>query len=205
MTEHLVRNLLAAGVVAACLAACSGDVPPPSAPVESADMQRVRAEAVATHRAFMTSIYGEGQALVDNCKPGAPEAVRLTYHDARWERAFTLGIVAAGKGADAVWQGLREDREHKRVVTVGVQGVRMDGNGWRQVRQSLTTPNYRSLPPEQLIAYGTRGRWDGETYRIESCLDGQYRLTTRHKPDPDRDIDLIHAAQGMMRLAGSVY
>ena len=186
------------------LGACA-PAPSPPAPVESADMQRVRADAIATHRAFMTGIYGEGEALVDACKPGAPEAVRLTFHDARWERAFTLGMVAEGKGAVATWQGLREDRANKRVVTVGVQGVRMDGNGWRQVRQSLTAPNYTSLPPEPLIAYGTRGRWDGDTYRIESCLDGKYRLTTRHKPDPQRDIDLIHAAQGLMRLAGSVY
>jgi hypothetical protein len=203
MTLH--RAPTTAVAVLLVIAACSNDAAPPPAPVESPDMQRVRAEATATHRTFMTGIYGEGEALVDTCKPGSPETVRLTFHDARWERAFTLGMVAEGKGAVATWQGLREDRANQRVVTVGVQGVRMDGNGWRQVRQSLTAPTYTSLPPEPLIAYGTRGRWDGDTYRIESCLDGKYRLTTRHKPDPLRDIDLLHAAQGMMRLAGSVY
>ena len=204
MTRIRCRNVVA-GLLAATLLPACGAPPAPPPLVETPEQLKTRADAVATHRAFMHGIFGEGQALVDACKPGAPEAVRLTFHDVRWERAFTLGMVASGKGADAMWQGLREDRDAKRVVTVGVQGVRMDGNGWRQVRQSLTAPNYTSLPPEQLIAYGTRGRFDGDTYRIESCLDGKYRLTTRHKPDPVRDIDLLRAAQGMQRLAGSVY
>ena len=204
MNSRCLPAFLVVTVLALVLAGCE-EPPKPRPHVETPEQQKIRAEAVATQRAFMSGILGEGQALVDNCKPDTPDTVRLTFHDARFERAFTLGIVAAGKGSDGLWQGLREDREAKRVVTVGEQGVRMDGNGWRQVRQSLTQPNYTTLPPETLMPYGARGRWDGDTWRIETCFGGQYRLTTRHKPDPERDIDFIRAAQGMMRMAGSVY
>lgn len=201
-----MKSLVACVVLVALtlLSACSS--PPPPAPrVDTAEQQKTRAAAIATHRAFMTGVLGEGQALVDNCKADVPDAVRLTFHDADWERAFTLGIVAAGKGAVATWQALREDVANRRVVTVGFQGVGMDGNGWRQVRQSVTQPHFATLPPEALIPYGSRGRWDGDTYRIETCIGGTYRLTTRHKPDPEVDRDVIRAAQGMMRMAGGVY
>lgn len=204
MTSVALRGALACALAMLLLSACRGS-PPPLPHVETPGQLKTRAAAVATQRAFMSGIFGEGQALVDNCKADTPETVRLTFHDVRWERAFTLGIVAQGKGAVATWQGLREDTANKRIVTVGVQGVGLDGNGWRQVRQSVTQPRFTTLPPEELIAYGTRGRWDGDTWRIESCIGGQYRLTTRHKPDPERDIDFIRAAQGMMRMAGSVY
>jgi hypothetical protein len=153
----------------------------------------------------MAGLFGEGQALIDTCKPGAVESVRLTFHDPDFKRAFTLGIVAEEKGALAMWQGLQRDAASKRVSTVGVQGVRFDVNGWRQVRQSLLNPNYSTLPPEALSPIGPRYRDQGDTWRIESCLDGAYRLTTRHKPDAYRDRDFLVAARGMMRLAGSLY
>lgn len=194
----------AAMLLAAGLAACSRP-PPPAPEPESAELQRVRAQSDQTHRAFMAGLYGEGQALIDTCKPGAPESARLTFHDPDFKRAFTLGFVAEAKGATAMWQGLQQDAATKRVATVGVQGVRLDGNGWRQVRQSLTNPDFATLPPEALSPVGPRYRDQGDTWRIESCLAGNYRLTTRHKPDADRDRDFLRAARGMMRLAGSLY
>jgi hypothetical protein len=196
------RFLLSATVLG--LVAC-GPESPLVAPVESAEAQKIRAEAIATHRDFITGIFGEGQALVDTCKPGVPDAVRLTFHDPAFERAFTLGFTAEAKGAVAMWQALREDATTHRVQTVGVQGVRMDGNGWRQVQQLLRDPRFVALPPQKVEPTGGRYRPEGDTYRIESCFDGQYRLTVRNKPDAEVDRALFRAAQGMQRLAGGVY
>lgn len=199
-----IRRRAAMVLALALLAACSQ--PPQPLPVEeSPELLRVREQSNATHRQFATGLFGEGQALVDTCKPGATESVRLTFHDPDFKRSFTLGIVAEEKGALAMWQGLQQDAASKRVSTVGVQGVRFDVNGWRQVRQSLLNPNYSTLPPETLSPIGPRYRDQGDTWRIESCLGGQYRLTTRHKPDAYRDRDFLVAARGMMRLAGSLY
>jgi hypothetical protein len=202
--KTIERRLVLPAIAALLLAACSKPAPPPPH-VETPKQLQTRTEAVATQRTFMTGIFGEGQALVDTCKGGSPDSARLTFHDARWERAFTLDIVNEGKGAVATWQGLREDRDNNRVVTVGVQRVGLDVNGWRQVRQSVAQPRFTTLPPEALVPYGTRARFDGDTWRVETCLGGKYWLTTRHKPDPERALDFIRAAQGMMRLSGGVY
>jgi hypothetical protein len=179
--------------------------PPPQPPPMSAMDKQNYDLTVGWVRDFERGFLDEGEATVDRCKAGAPDAVRLTFLDARLERPFTLAIGPNANGALAVWYGLRFDPKARTFALDAAQGMQLDVNGWRQVRGSMTDARFAALPSGSAAGGPPNFGSLGGAWFLETCLDGQYRLVIRDLPYSDADADFARPARGMVRLAGSVY
>jgi hypothetical protein len=212
-------HLFASGacIALALVAGCSRQ--PPALAQAAPDAPPSSLESSPSFRDFMRRVLGRGNTLEETCRADTPESVRVTlYHGlpqpsmpsdraGEFDRAgYTVLIVADAEGAIARWHGIGELLTGYGFRTYGLQGVRLDGNGWRQVQQSLRDPRFLRIEP-----HATRkGKFppDGSfsSWSIEHCREGQYRLLMRDgDPDDAGSREFRRVARTILRLAGDVY
>lgn len=163
---------------------------------EAEAMRVAMRRASLLHRRSVEALLGEGRALVDTCGAGTPDGLRLTVSRTRHGSAmFVLDLAADAKGAVATWHAFRWDDDARRFAALPVQGVRLDGNGWRQARQLVLDPRFVRLAPVDA------GGLNAETWVMESCIHGRYRIVQRTAPRDAND-PFVRAARGIVALAG---
>lgn len=194
------------GIGMGLLLGCQARDPQAAATAGSAAREPTAAEAEAArvavrrasllHRGAIDKLLGKGHALVDTCGAGTPDGLRLTVSPARHGSAmFVLDLAADAKGAVATWHAFRWDDDAQRFVALPVQGVRLDGNGWRQARQLVLDPRFLRLAPVDA------GGLNVETWVLESCTHGRYGFVQRTAPRDAND-PFVRAARGIVALAG---
>jgi hypothetical protein len=204
-TKFQTAAAAALGIVVMGLAGCGDAPPPPGPPPLTPQQQQALAYTHKTFDAFLQSLLGDGHTPAAPCRASAPESVRLTFLDARYARAFTVSVSANQRGALAVWDSITRDAKTRAFGLGYRQGMQLDVNGWRQVRQSVLYARFRSIEPGALSGGPPSFGSQGGVWVIESCLRGEYSLAARDLPYRDQDEDFARTARTIVRLSGSVH
>ena len=202
--ESAARNL-ALALAATLLAAACGDAPPPPGPPALTAQQVQQLEYTKqTQARFLHDLLGDGYLPAEPCRASAPESIRLLFVDARWQHAFSVVVRANQGGGLAVWDEIFRDPKSGAYVLGHRQGMQLDVNGWRQVRQAVTDARFRQLLPGAYAGAPPRFGSTGGVWSIESCIAGAYSITVRDLPYAQQDEDFARAARTIVRVAGSV-
>jgi hypothetical protein len=187
-------TLLVAILVLTGLAGCKREPAPVTAPAPVVTDKQAIEAATAVERKYQDALAKGDLAFLATCAPGSPEAMRLVEMAPDDAQGYSLAITADARGAVAIWQGIRR-LGPKNYQAYGSQGMRLDGNGWRQLRQLLVESPFAegervgdslSTPPRSFLV---------------SCLDGK-RGIARASVYPGA-FDRI--AVRMRRLSGNYY
>jgi hypothetical protein len=188
-------TIFVASVVLAGLVGCKREPVPITAPKPVVTDEQAIQAATATERQYQNALAKGDLAFLAKCAAGSPEAMRLVEMAPDDAQGYSLAITADTRGAVAIWQGIRR-LGPKNYQAYGSQGMRLDGNGWRQLRQLLV---------ESPFAEGGRPVDDSLTLPprsfLVSCLAGERRMA--RAPDSPAAFDRI--AVRMRRLSGNYY
>ena len=183
------------------LAGCSRE---PAAPVAApapviTDKQAIEA-ATANERRYQDAL-AKGDLAFLECAAGSPESVRLVEMADDDSQGYSLAITADARGAVAIWQGINHVGGDK-YQAYGPHGMRLDGNGWRQIRQLLGDEAFvQHARPNAPGAASTASR-----AFVVSCLDGERRVVDRFGgSSPNGPTEYERAVVTMRRLAGNYY
>ena len=197
---------LAAALSIAALAGCGRDAPTPGATPAPAptpvltDKQAIEA-ATANERLYQDALAKGDLAFLAECAPGAPDSVRLVEMAEDDSQGYSLAMTADARGAVAIWQGINHVGDGK-YQAYGPHGMRLDGNGWRQVRQLVgdealvrrARPDMPGSAPSASRAF------------VVSCFDGERRTVDRFGgTSPGGPTEYERAVVTMRRLAGNYY
>jgi hypothetical protein len=180
------------------LAGCSrAPAPPVAAPAPViTDKQAIEA-ATANERLYQDALAKGELAFLASCAPGSPESVRLVEMADDDSQGYSLAITADAHGAVAIWQGINHVGAGK-YQAFGPHGMRLDGNGWRQIRQLLGDPAFaQQARPDMPGSASIASR-----AFVVTCLDGERRTVDRFG---GRSGDYERAVVTMRRLAGNYY
>ncbi len=188
---------LAAALSITLVGGCGRDPAPAAAPAPViTDKQAIEA-ATANERQYQDALAKGDLAFLAACGPGAPDSVRLVEMADDDSQGYSLAITADVRGAVAIWQGINHVGGGK-YQAYGPHGMRLDGNGWRQVRQSLTESSFVSgekvVDGDGLFVAPTRSF-------LVFCLEGERGVAST--PTASAEFDRI--AVRMRRLAGNYY
>jgi hypothetical protein len=188
---------IAFALALALLAGCGRDAAPVQAPSAVQTDQQAIAAATATERKYQDALAKGDLAFLAECAPGSAESMRLVEMAADDAQGYSLAVIADARGAVAIWQGIQRlgDRKYQ---AYGPKGMRIDGNGWRQLRQQLLESSFvdeAEVPNTSFLSSRPPGAF------LVSCLDGGRRLA--RATDGPGDFDRI--AVRMRRLAGNYY
>jgi hypothetical protein len=186
-------------LLAALLAAC-GERPatPPAPSAAQLDKQAIDA-ATERERDYQANLATGDLPYLGGCKPGAGDSIRLV--DIGSTQGYSLAVVPDARGAVAVWQGLQHAGNGK-FSAYGPRGMRLDVNGWRQLRQALAEPDFASRA-EPIAEPGKVLRRYPETF-IAYCIEGRAFLAAA-PATPDERLAFERTAVAMRRLAGNYY
>jgi hypothetical protein len=183
-------------------AACGRDdaarTPAPSA--AQLDKQAIDA-ATERERGYQAALGKGNLPFLDGCAPNSVDAIRLVDIGTGGSQGYSLAIVPDPRGAVAIWQGIQHVGGGK-YSAYGPNGMRMDGNGWRQVRQSLVEPDF-ALGAEPVAEPARVQRAYPATF-IAWCVDGAAFLVAE-PTSPDERFAFERTAVAMRRLAGNYY
>lgn len=195
MRARSLRALLVASALLA-LAGCGRDPAPVAAPAPVITDKQAIDAATANERLYQDAL-GKGElAFLPTCAPGSPETVRLVEMADDDSQGYSLAMTADARGAVAIWQGINHVGGGK-YQAYGPHGMRLDGNGWRQVRQLLGDPVFaQRARPEMPSSTPSAAR-----AFVVMCLDGERRTVERF----DGSNDYERAVVTMRRLAGNHY
>jgi hypothetical protein len=192
------RLVLLAALSVAAASGC-GQREAATAPKRSAqtDQQAIDA-ATATERKYLEALPKGDLAYLAPCANGSPEFIRLVEVSQGSAQGYSLAITADARGAVAIWQGLQRAADGTWQPT-GHQGMRLDVNGWRQLRQMLVELELDDhVRPDAM----TLPKGPGEGRFFAYCLEGRPHLGTQRLVD-DHGADAL--AVRMRRLAGNAY
>jgi hypothetical protein len=193
---------LAAAVSIAACTGCGRDVATPVATAPPApvptDKQAIEA-ATANERLYQDALAKGNLAFLAACAPGSPESVRLVEMADDDSQGYSLAITADTRGAVAIWQGINHVGGVK-YQAFGPQGMRLDGNGWRQIRQLLGDPAFAEHARPDMPG---SARSASRAF-VVSCLDGERRMVDRFG-GADASSEYERAVVTMRRLAGNAY
>jgi hypothetical protein len=192
----------AALVLLLLLAGCGREPAAPSvapAPVVT-DKQAIDA-ATASERLYQDALAKGDLAFLASCGPGSPESVRLVEMADDDSQGYSLALTADARGAVAIWQGINHVGGGK-YQAFGPHGMRLDGNGWRQVRQLVGDEAFaRRARPDMPGSAPTASR-----AFVVTCLDGERRTVDRFGgSSPGGPTEYERAVVTMRRLAGNYY
>ena len=189
-------------VLALLLAACSRDPAPVAAPAPVITDKQAIDAATANERLYQDALAKGDLAFLAGCNAGAPESIRLVDLSGDSASGYSLAITADARGAVAIWQGLSRTPAGT-YQAFGPQGMRLDGNGWRQLRQKLMEavasanpgvrsgiPQPRQALPNPFVAY---------------CLEGRPSVAWAEAAFPDGSRGFESLAVSMRRLSGNRY
>ncbi|MGH8029145.1 MAG: hypothetical protein ACREO3_04325 [Arenimonas sp.] len=195
------RQILAIAVVLA-VGACARDDAPAQPIVSAAQRDKQAIDAASLReRAYQAALAKGDLAFLGGCAPGADESIRLV-ETGSGNNGYSLAIVPDKRGAVAIWQGLQHVGNGK-YSAYGPHGMRLDVNGWRQLRQALVEPDFAmdaqsvAEPAKVLRAYP-------ETF-IAYCLDGHAFVAVAPPAAADERLGFERSAVTMRRLAGNYY
>jgi hypothetical protein len=198
-----VRHARAVAVVLALLAGCGRHEPPPPIPSAAQQDQAAIAAATAVERRYQDALArGELDWLAD-CAADAPETVRLVDMADDDAQGYSLAVTADAHGAVAIWQGIQRLGPDK-YQAYGPKGMRLDVNGWRQLRQQLVDPEFEALVRSDFGASPPAGKYVGIQTFLASCLRGERRVVERTTNGQGR-LAFERAAVTMRKLAGNYY
>ena len=183
-----------------CLALAGCGSPPPvekAAPRALTDKQAIDA-ATATERKYQDALAKGDLAFLAECSPDSAESLRLVEMSADDAQGYSLAVMADARGAVAIWQGLQRigDRKYQ---AFGPRGMRLDVNGWRQLRQQLVESRF--VTGQAVIGSDDAFIQSAHGGFLVFCLDGERRLA--RESDGPTDFDRI--AVKMRRLGGNHY
>lgn len=90
---------------------------------------------------------------------------------------------ARGESANAVWQKFSENREDKRFEYSPPENLSVTEPDWNTLKQTIRRSHILQMPPVALDENGFPiGGADGDSWIIESCVDGQYHFASRWTP-----------------------
>ena len=204
-SDSLARNLALALAATLFAAACGDAAPPPAPPALTAQQVQQLAYTKQVQARFLHDLFGDGVTPAEPCRASAPESIRLLFVDAHWQRAFSVVVGTNQGGGLAVWDQVLRDPKSGAYALGHRQGMQLDVNGWRQVRQAVTDARFRQLAPGAYAGAPPRFGSTGGVWSIESCVAGTYSITVRDLPYAQQDEDFARAARTIVRLAGSVY
>jgi hypothetical protein len=179
-------------VVLPALAGCGRDAAPEK-PRQGAAQQARQAidAATAAERRYQAGLARGDLASMAECNASAPEVIRLVEMSTDGSQGYSLAMTADARGAVAIWQGLLHAKDGK-YQGYGPQGMRLDVNGWRQVRQlvveirdATTSGDMLGAPTREFMVF---------------CLDGK-----RGGVDAATQPDAFEAAAVHMRRLGGNY
>jgi hypothetical protein len=189
----MLRPSLSIACIVLLAAGCGRD-PSASAPVLSSAQrdQQAIAAATETERAYQVELAKGHLDPPGACQAGSVDFVRLVDVAGDGSQGYSLAITPDARGAVAIWQGLVRGAGGA-YQAYGPKGMRLDVNGWRQIRQGLeeTKDPYveDSLAPRASSAF------------FVACLDGK-RHSMRANMAPAQ---FDRVAVKMRRLAGNYY
>jgi len=184
------------------VAGCGRDAAPAKPIVTAAQLDKQAIDAAtATERRYQSALAKGDLAFLGECRPGSPESIRLVDIAGEGARGYSLAITADAHGAVAIWQGLQHVGGGK-YQAYGPQGMRLDGNGWRQLQQMLMELHLDEVRPGGDGIAPKRAPGGGPFFAY--CLDGQAHLGTRAQRVVD-DSGAEQLAVRMRRLAGNYY
>jgi hypothetical protein len=184
----------------AVLAGC--DRAPPAAPGPSTAQRDQQAIAAATERerAYQAALAKGDLPFLGGCAPDAGDSIRLV-ESGNGNDGYSLAVVADDRGAVAIWQGLQHAGGGK-YSAFGPHGMRLDGNGWRQLRQALLEPDFAT--GAEPVAEPARVQRVYPDAFIAYCLDGHAFLAAAPAATDER-LAFERTAVAMRRLAGNYY
>jgi hypothetical protein len=131
------RNILRFAAAALLgLAGCQREPAPVAAPSRAATDKQAIEAATAAERRYQDALARGDLAYLADCNASSPEVIRLVEMSTDGSQGYSLAMTADARGAVAIWQGLLHAKDGK-YQGYGPQGMRLDVNGWRQVRQRV--------------------------------------------------------------------
>jgi hypothetical protein len=199
MASTARHGLVVVAMVA--MAACGrAGAPQPAAPSSAQlDKQAIEA-ATARERNYQAALAKGDLAYLDECATGATDSIRLVEVGADRSQGYSLAVLPDARGAVAIWQGLQHAGGGK-YTAYGPQGMRLDGNGWRQLRQALVEPDF-ALHVEPVTL-----PWKPRAYPqafIAYCLDG-HPFSAAAPASADERLAFERTAVAMRKLGGNYY
>jgi hypothetical protein len=193
------RNVLVAIVMLAGLAGCQRESAPEAAraPVPVPTDQQVIDAATVLERKYQDALAKGELDFLAECGPGSAESMRLVEMAADDAQGYSLAVIADARGAVAIWQGIQHLGEGK-YQAYGPKGMRLDVNGWRQLRQSLSESSF--VAGEKGVAGDGPVPAPSRAF-LAYCLDGERRVA---RASEDRS-GFERIAVRMRRLAGNYY
>jgi hypothetical protein len=193
------RNVLVAIVMLAGLAGCQRESAPEAAraPVPVPTDQQVIDAATVLERKYQDALAKGELDFLAECGPGSAESMRLVEMAADDAQGYSLAVIADARGAVAIWQGIQHLGEGK-YQAYGPKGMRLDVNGWRQLRQSLSESSFvdgeKVVDGDGLFLAPTRSF-------LVFCLEGERGMASATTASAEFD----RIAVRMRRLAGNYY
>jgi hypothetical protein len=163
--------------------------------------QQAIAAATQTERDYQKALARGDLAFLAPCGSGSPEFIRLVDVSDATARGYSLAITADARGAVAIWQGLQR-AEDGTWQPYGPKGMRLDVNGWRQLRQMLGEMKFDDTVHHDSTTLPKRGPGAGRFFAY--CLEGRPHLGTHAQRAVD-DGGADAFAVRMRRLAGNHY
>jgi hypothetical protein len=193
------RHVLVAIVMLAGVAGCQRESAPVAAPAAApamTDQQAIDA-ATALERKYQDALAKGELDFLAECGPVSAESMRLVEMATDDAQGYSLAVIADARGAVAIWQGIQHLGEGK-YQAYGPKGMRLDVNGWRQLRQSLSESSFvdgeKVVDGDGLFLAPTRSF-------LVFCLEGERGMASATTASAEFD----RIAVRMRRLAGNYY
>jgi len=163
-------------------------------------------QAIISHRDNLLATSNSPKPIFGNCSPGSLETHQFTYRDAWGKNAFSLTITSRGEAAIASWQAWINNDEKRRFELGLVKERMISQTAWSELKKRIRNSKFLESAPLALDENGfpVMGA-DGDTWTIESCVDGRYHFADRWSPYGPEYASFRDIGKAMVESAGSVY
>jgi hypothetical protein len=163
-------------------------------------------QKIVDHRDRQLTTLNSRAPLFGNCHLGDGETHRIEYHDTWFKNAFSLTLTNRNDAIKAEWKKLIDNHDLKRFEYTESQRSEVSTQDWKAFRATLRSTKFLEMPP---MLYDENGfpliGLDGDSWTIESCVNGRYHYAYRWTPYGKEFDSFRSVGYSMVKAGGNVF
>lgn len=161
---------------------------------------------IQMHRDSERRTLNSNVPLIESCSPDSYETHYFVYRDAWVKSSFSLTITRQHGSIVANWKKLVHNRIEKRFEYLNSERQLVREADWITLRKIIRESRFLEMDP---IASDENGYpvmvADGDSWTIESCVNGRYHFANRSTPYGRKDKGFRNVGMAMIKAGGSKY